>query len=148
MVTGGNRGLGLAITKELISQGADVIVACRKGSAELDALGVETIDGVDVASDEQVRHHMFFVALRHHHVASCRGGAGSAMTAPDSVSDAPTPSSPWPSPGRVARGAVEGGQRRDRHRDQQRGLLLRAGRDGRGRSVAHVCCVFTRPPSE
>ena len=54
MVTGGNRGLGLAITKELVSQGANVIVACRKGSAELDALGVETIDGVDVASDEQV----------------------------------------------------------------------------------------------
>jgi len=48
MVTGGNRGLGLEIATELARVGASVVVACRKTSAELDALGVEVITGVDV----------------------------------------------------------------------------------------------------
>merc|ERR1719231_1549208 len=36
LVTGGNRGLGLDITRELVAAGAVVLVACRKSSAELD----------------------------------------------------------------------------------------------------------------
>ena len=50
LVTGGNRGLGLCITKECVAQGAQTLVACRTTSAELDALGVAgVLDGVDVA---------------------------------------------------------------------------------------------------
>ena len=52
MVTGGNRGLGLAIATELASVGASVVVACRKSSAELDAFNVEVITGVDVQHGE------------------------------------------------------------------------------------------------
>jgi len=49
LVTGGNRGLGLSIVKELVVQGAEVIVVCRKSSAELDAAGAkQVIFGVDV----------------------------------------------------------------------------------------------------
>jgi len=55
LVTGGNRGLGLTLVKELVAQGADVVVACRKSSPELDALkDVFVVTGVDVASTEAV----------------------------------------------------------------------------------------------
>jgi 3-oxoacyl-[acyl-carrier protein] reductase len=50
LVTGGNRGIGLAIAQELKSQGAHVVVTYRSGAA------LEGIDGVqmDVTSSESV----------------------------------------------------------------------------------------------
>ena len=45
LVTGGNRGLGLLITKELKAHGAEVVVVCRGSSAELDAVGLEVSRG-------------------------------------------------------------------------------------------------------
>jgi len=55
LVTGGNKGLGLALTRELSSQGADVVVVVRKICKELQGLeGVAVVQGVDVQSDEQV----------------------------------------------------------------------------------------------
>lgn len=56
VITGGNRGLGLATTKELVKQGAEVVVACRKTSPELEAIpGVASvIEGVDVADTASV----------------------------------------------------------------------------------------------
>ena len=35
LVTGGNKGLGLALTRELSAQGADVVVVVRKICKEL-----------------------------------------------------------------------------------------------------------------
>eukprot|EP00958_Prasinococcus_capsulatus_P011513 scaffold1146_cov399-Prasinococcus_capsulatus_cf.AAC.2 len=59
LVTGGNRGIGLALTKELVSKEANVVVSCRKSSPELDQLaadhGVEIMTDVDVTIDEQVK---------------------------------------------------------------------------------------------
>jgi NAD(P)-dependent dehydrogenase (short-subunit alcohol dehydrogenase family) len=55
LITGGNRGLGLATTLELVKQGAEVIVACRKTSDELEAAGVAAVyTGVDVADTASV----------------------------------------------------------------------------------------------
>ena len=54
LITGGNRGIGLELARQLAARGDTVTVACRSSSADLDALGVEVIDGVDVASDEGV----------------------------------------------------------------------------------------------
>ena len=54
LVTGGNRGLGGAITKELVKQGADVIVVGRRSSPELDALGVQVVTGVDVTDEDAI----------------------------------------------------------------------------------------------
>ncbi len=48
LVTGGNRGIGLELCRQLNQRGLDVIAACRHSSAELDALGVTVIAGVDV----------------------------------------------------------------------------------------------------
>jgi NAD(P)-dependent dehydrogenase (short-subunit alcohol dehydrogenase family) len=51
VVTGSNRGIGLALCTELKARGYAVLAACRKTSAKLDALGVEVIAGVDVATE-------------------------------------------------------------------------------------------------
>lgn len=58
MITGGNQGLGLAITKELVKQGAEVVVVGRRSSPELDALNVEVVTGVDVTDDDAIKNKM------------------------------------------------------------------------------------------
>jgi NAD(P)-dependent dehydrogenase (short-subunit alcohol dehydrogenase family) len=54
LVTGANRGIGLALCRRLKEKGRDVIAVCRKSSPALDALGVRVEAGVDVTSDEAV----------------------------------------------------------------------------------------------
>jgi NAD(P)-dependent dehydrogenase (short-subunit alcohol dehydrogenase family) len=54
LLTGANRGLGLAIAKEIVTQGAEAIFLVRKSTAELEALGGQIIEGVDVMSAESV----------------------------------------------------------------------------------------------
>jgi len=51
LVTGGNRGLGLALVKELVALGADVIVTVRKPDEQLAAMGVQVVDGIDVTDN-------------------------------------------------------------------------------------------------
>jgi len=56
LVTGGNRGLGLEITKELVSIGATAIVLCRSSSPELEQLVGQwnVYSGVDVTDTDAV----------------------------------------------------------------------------------------------
>ena len=54
LITGANRGIGLEMARLHAGRGDNVIAVCRRSSAELDALGVEVIEGIDVASDESV----------------------------------------------------------------------------------------------
>lgn len=49
IVTGANRGIGLALTALLRQRGYEVVAACRNGSSALSELGATIIDGVDVA---------------------------------------------------------------------------------------------------
>jgi len=53
-VTGANRGIGLAICRALVARGDRVIAACRSRSDEIESLGVQIEDGVDVTSDESI----------------------------------------------------------------------------------------------
>jgi len=52
VVTGANRGIGLALCGALKKRGAKVVAACRTSSPDLDALGVEVVVGVDVGTDD------------------------------------------------------------------------------------------------
>lgn len=52
IVTGANRGIGLSLTKALKERGGDVLAVCRKTSDALAALGVEVLEGIDVADPE------------------------------------------------------------------------------------------------
>ena len=56
LVTGGNRGLGLEITKELVSIGATAIVVCRSSNIDLENLvgKANVYAGVDVTDTEAV----------------------------------------------------------------------------------------------
>ncbi|HEX3346417.1 MAG TPA: SDR family NAD(P)-dependent oxidoreductase, partial [Polyangiaceae bacterium] len=51
VVTGANRGIGLALVGALKQRGHAVLAACRRSSPELAKLGVEVVEGVDVATD-------------------------------------------------------------------------------------------------
>jgi len=53
-ITGANRGIGLEMARQFQKRGDRVIAACRKPSAELEDLGVEVVDGIDVADDASV----------------------------------------------------------------------------------------------
>jgi len=55
LVTGGNRGLGLSIVRELVAQGAETIATCRNMSPELEAAATaKVIAGVDVQDTASV----------------------------------------------------------------------------------------------
>lgn len=54
LITGANRGLGLATAAQLVQDGAKVICLVRKTSPELAALGCEIIEGVDVTQEDQI----------------------------------------------------------------------------------------------
>ena len=48
LITGSNRGIGLQLCKQFAARGDDVIAVCRSSNAELDALPLRVIAGVDV----------------------------------------------------------------------------------------------------
>lgn len=57
LVTGGNRGLGLELTKELVAIGATVLVLCRSSNPDLEKLVGQwnVYSGVDVTDTEAVK---------------------------------------------------------------------------------------------
>jgi NAD(P)-dependent dehydrogenase (short-subunit alcohol dehydrogenase family) len=59
LITGGNRGIGLELARQYSARGDAVIVACRESTPELDSLGVEVVQGIDVSSSESVAGLVF-----------------------------------------------------------------------------------------
>lgn len=60
VITGANRGIGLALSKKFVERGDSVTALCRAASEELKSLGAEVIEGIDVtdlASLSTVRDH-------------------------------------------------------------------------------------------
>lgn len=55
VIIGANRGIGLALTKKFSLLGYQVTAACRKSSAELEALSVKVIEQVDIATDKGIK---------------------------------------------------------------------------------------------
>ncbi len=54
LITGANRGIGLEYCRQYKNNGDTVIAVCRSPSSELQQLGVEIIDGIDVADASSV----------------------------------------------------------------------------------------------
>jgi NAD(P)-dependent dehydrogenase (short-subunit alcohol dehydrogenase family) len=54
VVTGANRGIGLALTTALKQRGDSVVAACRASSPALAALGVEVVAGVEVTEEQGI----------------------------------------------------------------------------------------------
>lgn len=52
VITGANRGIGLALVKQYLESDFKVIALCRKSSNELSATSAKVIEGIDVSSDE------------------------------------------------------------------------------------------------
>lgn len=55
VVTGANRGIGLALVTLLKERGDDVVGTCRGDASSLRALGVEAVSGVDIGTPEGVK---------------------------------------------------------------------------------------------
>ena len=51
LITGANRGIGLALTRQYSARGDKVIAACRQSSDALEKTGVQVEAGVDVTDD-------------------------------------------------------------------------------------------------
>jgi NAD(P)-dependent dehydrogenase (short-subunit alcohol dehydrogenase family) len=54
VVAGASRGIGLALCAVYAADGAEVVAICRRSTPELEALGVEIVDGVDFGDDAAV----------------------------------------------------------------------------------------------
>jgi NAD(P)-dependent dehydrogenase (short-subunit alcohol dehydrogenase family) len=52
VVTGANRGIGLALVLQLRARGTSVVAVSRRSSSDLDRLGVRVESGIDFASPE------------------------------------------------------------------------------------------------
>jgi len=55
VVTGANRGIGLELCRSYKTLGAHVVAVCRSSSDELNSLGVEVIEGIDVAKPDSIQ---------------------------------------------------------------------------------------------
>lgn len=54
LITGANRGIGLALSQRFAARGDRVIGVCREGSEALARSGAQVVEGVDVADDRAV----------------------------------------------------------------------------------------------
>jgi NAD(P)-dependent dehydrogenase (short-subunit alcohol dehydrogenase family) len=54
VITGANRGIGLALARAYKARGDKVVAACRVTSTDLDALGIDIREGVEVSDDAAV----------------------------------------------------------------------------------------------
>jgi NAD(P)-dependent dehydrogenase (short-subunit alcohol dehydrogenase family) len=56
IITGANRGIGLAMAEICQQRGDTVYALCRQSSPQLNALGVNIIEGIDIATDAGIAH--------------------------------------------------------------------------------------------
>jgi NAD(P)-dependent dehydrogenase (short-subunit alcohol dehydrogenase family) len=54
VITGANRGIGLALVEEALKRGNKVVAVCRHSSSELDRTGAEVVAGVEVTEGASV----------------------------------------------------------------------------------------------
>ncbi|MBU2917207.1 SDR family oxidoreductase [Psychrosphaera sp. F3M07] len=55
VITGANRGIGLALSQQLAAKGWDIIAICRSESEEIEAIASMVISGIDVTNPEDIQ---------------------------------------------------------------------------------------------
>lgn len=55
VITGANRGIGLAIAKELANKDWDIIAICRSDSEEIESIASMVISGIDVTQEQDIK---------------------------------------------------------------------------------------------
>lgn len=55
VITGANRGIGLALTEALRARGVTVVAGCRSSSPALEQTGAEVVSGVEVTTDSGIQ---------------------------------------------------------------------------------------------
>jgi len=74
VITGANRGIGLAMSKCFKSQGDNVYALCRKSSDALEQLNVNVIEGIDVGTDDGITNLTAALAAIKVDVLVCNAG--------------------------------------------------------------------------
>jgi NAD(P)-dependent dehydrogenase (short-subunit alcohol dehydrogenase family) len=74
VITGANRGIGLAMANICKLRGDVVYALCRKTSTQLDALGVNVIENIDIATESGIDHAK--VALKNKQIDLLINNAG------------------------------------------------------------------------
>lgn len=64
VVTGANRGIGLALCEHLVERKSTVVATCRKASSDLRKLGVEVVENVEVTEDAGIERLVAAVGKR------------------------------------------------------------------------------------
>jgi NAD(P)-dependent dehydrogenase (short-subunit alcohol dehydrogenase family) len=54
VITGANRGIGLALTRQYRDRGDSIVAVCRHSSSELDALGVRVESGIEITDSRSL----------------------------------------------------------------------------------------------
>lgn len=64
VITGANRGIGLAMATQLSQQGWEIIGVCRSDSDELEAIAGMVISGIDVTEPEHLQQVKKYSAIQ------------------------------------------------------------------------------------
>jgi NAD(P)-dependent dehydrogenase (short-subunit alcohol dehydrogenase family) len=83
VITGANRGIGLALAQGFAARGDEVVAACRTASADLNALKVEVHEGVEVTDDAALDHFANAIAGKPVDVLVNNAGVHTAETLED-----------------------------------------------------------------
>jgi NAD(P)-dependent dehydrogenase (short-subunit alcohol dehydrogenase family) len=86
VLTGANRGIGLALAQVLVQRGDAVVAACRESSAALARSGAEVVTGVDVTDRRGIERLVHAVGERHVDLLINNAGIliwGDSIQAPD-----------------------------------------------------------------
>lgn len=62
VITGANRGIGLALSQQLAKKGWDIIAVCRSESEEINSVANMVISGIDVTNPDDIQQIKQFIA--------------------------------------------------------------------------------------
>jgi len=92
VLTGANKGIGLAIAKAFVNRSDEVVATCRSSSSFLEKTGAEIFDSVDVSKESDVFN--FTKAFGSRKIDILINNAGVALRSGDDKQDWPANAAP------------------------------------------------------